>query len=59
LLPQAARAAAAIRVAKTSDFFISRFLLWDEAFSEIVSSAEWPVLTRTQAFELLPFSFGL
>jgi hypothetical protein len=30
-LPQAARAAAAIRVAKTSDFFISRFLLWDEA----------------------------
>ena len=29
-LPQAARAAAAIRVARTSDFFISEFLLWEK-----------------------------
>jgi hypothetical protein len=28
-LPQAASAAAAIRVASKSDFFISNFLLWD------------------------------
>jgi hypothetical protein len=36
-LPQAASAAAAIRVARTSDFFISGFLLgMGRIFSEIV-----------------------
>src|SRR5438105_9974629 len=32
-LPQAASAAAAIRVARTSDFFISDFLMWEKTIS--------------------------
>lgn len=40
-LPQAASAAAAIRVAKTSDFFISSFLLWIEQLLEMSAPPKW------------------
>ncbi|MBA3774119.1 MAG: hypothetical protein H0X13_17010 [Ramlibacter sp.] len=42
-LPQAVTAAAAIRVAKTSDFFISSFLLWIEQLLEMSAPPEWPL----------------
>jgi hypothetical protein len=57
-LPQAASAAAAIRVARTSDFFISEFLLWEKKkqFPEIVRAAGMAALTEQQGLELLLFS---
>jgi hypothetical protein len=43
-LLQAARAAAATKVAKTSDFFIFKFPFMDlEQFPEIVSADYWPL----------------
>jgi hypothetical protein len=53
-LPQAARAAAAIRVASTSDFFISGFLGladWNK-FPEIVAATLLVALTERQGLEL-------
>jgi hypothetical protein len=56
-LPQAASAAAAIRVANTSDFFIFRFLLWGKKqFPEIVSAAGVAAMTEHQGLELLLLS---
>jgi hypothetical protein len=53
-LLQAASAAAATRVASTSDFFISGFLLWGEKkqFPEIVSAAGMAAMTEQQGLEL-------
>jgi hypothetical protein len=59
-LPQATSAAAAIRVARTSEFFISMFLLWDELnFRKLSFGRNGRVVTRTQALESLPFNSGL
>jgi hypothetical protein len=58
-LPQATRAAAAIRVANRSDFFISSFLLWVEQFPEIVSAAGWQLMTERQGLELLLLNLKL
>jgi predicted lipid-binding transport protein (Tim44 family) len=56
-LPQAASAAAAIRVASTSDFFISEFLCGrKKQFPEIVRAAGMAALTEQQGLELLLFS---
>jgi hypothetical protein len=59
-LPQATSAAAAIRVARTSDFFISRFLLWDENnFRNCHFGQNGRVVTRTQVLESLLFNSQL
>jgi hypothetical protein len=56
-LPQAASAAAAIRVASTSDFFISNpFVGEKKQFPEIVRAAGMAALTEQQGLELLLFS---
>src|SRR4051812_35341547 len=54
-LPQAARAAAAISVARTSDFFISGFLLgMGDKFPESVPAAFVPLVTEWKKPECFP-----
>jgi len=57
-LPQAARPTAATSVARTSDFFISGFLLWGEKqFPEIV--LQHRCMTEREGLELLMLSHTL